>query len=300
MKALAFLSHSLVVALCLGVVGPAGATVTYVEAYVDLGSGDSVVFHTVNGGAEGAQASADQGLVAHAESTSSLGSLHATSTTQGSGRAQSQAIAVWIDSFAITDSANPAGSVGSFSAAVAVQGELRAEFLGQAYGDSFIQANFLVNTGVEGGQRSAAGGGRRTAGSDVGTTASGEESFVLHFEEVPFVFGQDISTTLRLVTNAAIGTNSGSMAYASAAYGHTMDWIGLSNVRNSSGQLLNGYSAVSTDSGFNFAGATPVPEPAGIALVITGLALVLGLRRSQLSGVQTTFLDIQLRKADAS
>ena len=271
--------RSLVVALCTSATIHASATETLVEAYVDLGSGDSVVFRTATGGAAGVQISADQGVVSHAESTSFLGGLRAISTAQGSGRAQSQSTAAWSDAFAITHPSHAAGSAGTFSAAVAVQGGLDAGFSGQAYGDSFVRAFFSIDTGV-GGKRSAEGGARQTSGSDIGTTATGQESFVLFFDELPFEFGRNISTTLKLVTTAAFGTRAGSTAYASAEYGNTMTWTGLSNVRDSSGGLVTGYSALGAESGFDF--ASPIPEPTGTALMLAGLvALGFRLRRRQ-------------------
>ena len=260
----------------------ASATLTYGDVYVDLGTGDTVLSFSATGGPVGVQVSVDQGLIAHSEATSFAGGVGVVSLARGSGTAQSNSKAIWNDSFAITAAGYTFGNRGTFSAGVEVQGGLRAEFSGRTYADAYIVANFGLDTGVDNGHLSANSGGRRSSGYDSGTTASGQERFLLYFDNVPFLFGQDINTSLTLRTVASnIGANQGGFAYASAEYGHTMTWVGIANLRDASGQLLTNYSAVSADSGFNFANATPVPElPNGILLALGLMVFRLRLLRT--------------------
>lgn len=216
-------------------------------------------------------------MIAHAEAASFAGGLKVASLAHGGGTSQADAQAAWSDSFVVNGPGYGLGSRGTFNAAVSVQGGLRAEIAGLTYADAYVVANFSLDTGIDNGHLSAQGGGRRSSGYDSGTSSSGQENFLLYFENVPFVFGEDIITSLALRTVAGnIGANQGGAAFASADYGHTMTWAGLSNVRDSSGRLLTDYSALSADSRFDFANLAPtlsVPEPASGALFVSGLLI---------------------------
>jgi hypothetical protein len=96
---------------------------------------------------------------------------------------------------------------------------------------------------------------------------------------MPFTFGQDINISMQLFAVSGIAAYGNSYAKAEADYQHTMTWSGLSNVRDAAGNLLTGYTALSADSGFNFANPAPVPEPTSAVLWLAGLSLVSVYRR---------------------
>ena len=283
-----FLSRFLLLTAAALAAHQATATVTSAQVYVDLGTGDTVLSNSVAGGREGVAISVDQGLIAHAEAAGYAGGLKVASVAHDGATAQADAGAAWADTFAVRAFGYSSGTRGTFSAAVAVQGGLRAEFTGRTYADAYVVANFSIDTGIDNGHLAAQGGGRRSAGYDTGSSSSGQESFLLYFDNVPFAFDEDIGTSLALRTVAGIiGDGTGS-SYASAEYGHTMTWAGLSNVRDSSGRLVTEYSAVSADSGFNFAALAPVPEPESWALIAVGMFLVTcRLRQRQDSRART-------------
>jgi PEP-CTERM motif len=260
-------------------VNQACAASTYAEASASI-SGFDLVQQKVSGGNGGAQASAD--LLAdsnagqassHGGAAASVGGLRVSTLAVANvgTDAQGNALAQWADGFEIAAAGHVAGERGSFTAAVGVQGGLLAEFIGLGYADSYVVANFFLNSGVDGGNFAAQGGGRRSVGYDIDSTSSGLESFVLYFENVPFAFGQEISVTLKLGTVSAVRTFGSGNARAEADYGHTMTWSGLSNVRDSSGNLIPNFTAVSASSGFDFANVAAVPEPSSAILIAFGM-----------------------------
>jgi hypothetical protein len=58
----------------------------------------------------------------------------------------------------------------------------------------------------------------------------------------------------------------------------SLKWGGITSVRDSSGNLLTNWN-VSSDSGFNYRFAAPVPEPAEYAMLIAGLAVIACMRK---------------------
>jgi hypothetical protein len=276
-------------ALCALASVPAGATSSEAHGYVSI-SGFDAVYHDTYGGAEGAAAAADMGLygnavVTHGDAYARDGALHVSSYSDARVRtsAQGRASASWSDGFAITSSSIAPGQRGTFDVSVVVQGTLYGEAkaaIGScgcwAISDSIATGNFWINTRVDGGNLASQGGGRFIVDSDGNTSNSGAQSFALTFSDVPFIVGREIAVTLSLATITGTTTFNLSSALAQANYSHTMIWGGLSNVRNADGVLINDYTAVSPESGFDFARAavSSVPEPASWAFLLTGLALL--------------------------
>lgn len=289
-------SASALIALGLAAAAPASATSTYADARASV-AGANDDFHS-DTGILGSQASANLvssvGAVnVHGEAAAYVGALHVSSLARASvgTDAQANTHAQWSDAFQMV-SAGHAGERGTFTAAVGVQGGLLAEITGLSYADTYVVANFYVNTGADGGNVSVQGGGRRTVGYDTGSTSSGQESFSLYFDNLPFIFGQDIAITLRLATTSATRTFGTSQARAEADYGHTMTWSGLSNVRDAAGNLLTNFTAISAGSGFDFANPTPVPEPGSAALLALGLFGIGGWMRRKSHGSRTVDLPV--------
>lgn len=268
------LSRACLTLVSLAVAGHAWATSTSAYVYVDLGTGDTVIQNSASGDAHGVGVSVDQPLRAGAQASASNSAVHASTFAKGNHTAQGQAEGSWNDKFAVQASGYGLMDSGTFSAAVAVQGGLTAVLNGRAYADNIIDAYFRIDGGVSGASFTEAHA-RLSKGYDIGTTASGQESATLRIDGIPFVFGQDINVSLFLRTRSAIIVLDGAFASATADYAHSMTWAGLSNVRDSTGQWVTGYSAISADSGFDYAAqAAAVPEPATSALLAAGLLWV--------------------------
>lgn len=256
--------------------------------------------HTVSdsdsAGAGGAHALASQtiptpagGIFVTAEASSAPGAVRATGDvrTYGGGGLQAQGKAIWVDTFAI-QSAGMGGMTGTFSGSVQVNGSLIVEITGRSYADTQIYADVSIetDTGPNGGSAGAHGSARHLIGYDIGDTTTGNASFTLQFLNVPFTFGSDIDVSLQLFVTADVNAvDGGATGRALADYGHTMSWGGLSQVRDSSGNLLTGYTAVSAGSGFNF--ATPVPEPGSGVLLLAGLLVTGCWRRAAINSAAT-------------
>jgi hypothetical protein len=133
-------------------------------------------------------------------------------------------------------------------------------------------ATLKLDTATPGGVFAEQGGGRRIVGVGL-DIEEGLQTFALQFRDLPFIFGEPISITLRLVVITGVNTVGQIVtANATADYAHTMTWEGLTEVRDHSGTLLTNFSAISPDSGFDF--ARPVPEPSTYGLMLLGLFAV--------------------------
>lgn len=272
-------------AVILSTAGPAGAVSTgaTAEAFVS----GTTVKQEKTGGAAGAQASAAQvipsplGDVFVSSQASSLpGTLGASAVARTNGAPggfQGQASATWSDAFVILADGHDASATGTFDGSVRVSGELLASFAGRVYADSQVYAtvDLFPGTGYNGGRTVVTGSARNLAGYDITGGRTGTEGFTLSFENVPFTFNRPISVSLSLTVSASVNAiDAGVTGRADANYGHTLVWSGLSNVRGPAGAPLAAYSALSADSGYNFA---PVPEPGSWVLMVCG-GLVMALR----------------------
>ena len=266
----------------LAIAGHAVATTTHAEAHAFV-SGNTVT-QSVTAGAEGAQASAAQDVPSpygdvfvSAQASSAPGTLSAVGvarTTGAPGGFQGSASASWADAFAINAAGHGPSETGTFSGSIDVSGELLTEFAGRVYADTQVYAivDIFPGTGDNGGRTVVSGSARNLIGYDIPGTHTGSEIFTLVFTGVPFTFGRLIDVSMGLAVLADINAiDAGATGRATADYGHTMRWYGITEVLDSSGGRIDNYSAVSPDSGFNFA---PVPEPGSWALAVAGLFVV--------------------------
>lgn len=268
------------------------ATATTTGATASAFVSGITVRQSFTAGAEGTQATAAQvipspigDVFVTAQASSVPGALRAAGVarTNGSpGGFQGLASASWADSFVISASAYDSSMTGTFSGAVEVTGELLVAFLGRVYSDAQIYAtvDLFPGTGFNGGRTLVSGSARNIAGYDIVGSHTGSDRFSLVFSNVPFTFNQRIDVSLGLTVSADVNAiDAGATGRSDANYGSTMTWAGLTNVRDSSGLSVTDYSALSADSGFNFA---PVPEPSGALLLTCGLLCILLRKLSHL------------------
>ena len=255
----------------------------------------TTISQSVAAGAEGAQASANQlipspigDVFVSAEASSVPGALRAASSARTNGTPggfQGHASASWADSFVISAPGYDSSMTGTFSGAVQVTGGLLVEYLGRVYSDSKIYAtvDLFPGTGFNGGRTTVGGSARNIVGYDIVGGHTGTDSFSLIFSNVPFTFNQRIDVTLSLTVSADVNAiDAGAQGKSIADYGNTMTWSGLSNVLDQNSSQLSIYSAVSAGSAFDFARATPVPEPSRMFLLACGLVLIVMIRQGLL------------------
>lgn len=267
----------------------AGATTTEAHGYASI-SGFDPFYHDAYGGAEGVSVTAslhsggDGGTVdTHGDASARSGALHVSSySNAGVGTdAQGRASASWADSFPVTSGSIASGQHGTFDVSVIVEGTLIGEAAarsnsGFAISDNIVIGDFSIETNADGGHQSSEGRARLTVDSNGNISNIGSQSFRLTFSDVPFIFGRDIGVTLSLATITGTTTYNLSSALAQANYGDTMIWGGLSDVRDANGMLVHDYTAISPNSGFDFARAaeSSVPEPTSWTLLLAGVSLL--------------------------
>ena len=276
---------TVVAALGITLSSPAYATSTWAHSDVGIEGLETIVQEDTKG-IEGVVTRADllaPGSVgsakAHSEASAAVGSLKAISSAMADVGTDvlARANALWADDFTIYAPGLSNGEVGTFSAAVSVQGGLLVEASsgpgGYSYGDTYVIATFSLdpNTGFNGGINRVSNGGRHFLDSNMREFRSGEEAFILNLTDVPFTFGRSIAVSLSLSTVSGTRTFNLSSSRSEADYGHTMTWAGISNVRSASGNSINNFTAVSAESGFNFGNIPPVPEPSTTLMLILGI-----------------------------
>ncbi len=209
--------------------------------------------------------------------SASLGMAGNARSNGAPGGFQASASATWADSFTILAPGMAAGATGTFNGAVAVSGDLSFSFIGRVYADTGVGAtvDIFPGTGFNGGRTVVTGGARRFGGYDIVDGGFGTEGFSLVFQNVPFTFGQRIDLGLSMTMVADINIiDAGATGRADAAYGHTLTWGGLSEVRDAAGQRVFGYAAPSQTFDFNYA---PVAEPHAALLLMAGLPIIAGV-----------------------
>ena len=281
-------------ALCaLAAIVPSDAIATTTGATASAFVSGATVSQSFTAGPAGTQAAANQvipspigNIFVTAQASSFPGALRAAGVarTDGSpGGFQAQASSSWADSFVISAPGHDSSMTGLFSGAVQITGELLVAFSGRTYSDTQASAtvDIFPGTGFNGGRTTVSGSARNLVGYDIPGINTGNNHFVLLFSNVPFTFDQRIDIGLNLSISADVNAiDAGATGRSDANYSNTMIWSGLSSVRDKHGTQLISYSALSAGSGFNFANATPVPEPGGAVLITFGLFCIVWRKRS--------------------
>lgn len=286
--------------LLLAALWPLAATATTTGASATASGAGVTVQQSFVGGAQGTQASAAQTFPTpygdaylSAEAASLPGALRAAGASRSGGAPgdfQARASASWADSFVIAAPGRSSSETGFFSGSVEVTGELLVAYAGRTYADALVfgSIDIFPGTGYNGGRTVVNGAARNTVGYDIPGGHTGSDRFVLVFSNVPFTFNQRIDVSLGLSVTADVhAVDPGATGRSDANYAHTMTWAGLSQVRDQAGTPLTVYSALSADSGFNFAQPTPLPEASSMVLTALGCVWLAGLARMRRRGHPT-------------
>lgn len=259
--------------------GASAATVTYVTAITSAQSstgydsdsvlqqiGTSAGYSAVTGFASATTSvTVGQGW-ARGSAEASAGGDPAT----GSGSVQG----MWVDDF--TFSAPSQSGMGTATVTLNVSGSLSASSGGSPGNHAGADWNLYFKAGTV--SQPFVGLGQIGA-SPSGVVASGDLSGGTY--DVTFNFFFNVPIEIRVALNvSASATDSGS---AGAQFGNTLEWGGITELRDSSGSLVGSYNLVS-GSGVDWrqAVAAPavVPLPAGFGLLCSGLlGLALAARR---------------------
>jgi hypothetical protein len=249
--------------------GPTNVNTVSGGAGVTTASG-SLTDRTFEEGAQAASSSsATAGLGAvHASSTAVAASSGCCSTARGS----SVASASYADSFVLGSSTIAAGTLGVLSFDILADGIADGGGTGPAWqGVSYWVARAIVNGTVY--QKTFE---HRATGA-TGVTNTGDD-FGLYTFAVNVVFGQPVSVQLLVDTGAIAQVAPGSnVAQFDADLSHTVSWEGIRSLTVSGGEVTD-FTAVSGDTGFDFArgygagAVTGVPEPQTWAMLVLGFA----------------------------
>ncbi|MGH6645368.1 hypothetical protein [Aquabacterium sp.] len=276
------------VALLLGLafMGASHAAKSHADASV-VASGFDVPTQAQDGAGEGAQASnaltfeGDTGhdLFVSAGATSRAGAVSAYANARGdlATSAHGSAYGEWADSFSMASAGMTNQRWGTMTVSVALSGSMTGSFEDIAYATSYVTARMGLNSGgsFHQGNGWVENGGAHFIGIDVPERSTGDQEFVLTMD-IDFVWGTNVSMYMQLRATAGIvvfDQPDGDSSYANATsqYAHTMTWLGISHVRDEAGQAVSHFTAVSADTGINYANAVAVPEPGELWLVTAGL-----------------------------
>jgi hypothetical protein len=243
---------------------PAGALYAYVQGASAEGD-----FGPVAIGADESFASADYGI------------LKATSKARwgGSGRAASGA--EFVDSFLI-EAAPGAPPIGAFDFSVTPSFSLTAFSTAQNIGASAgVTLALLVGTDIY-DFRSAY---RDTLSYNSSMNSGTPLTYTSTYSGSVGVFAQVTALAIVELYGGEIPHNP--IAHATADFGNTLTWGGITNVRDVNGNLVEDFRVIS-ESGFDYRypypEANPVPEPASLTLLASGALCAAGLgwrRRKQ-------------------
>lgn len=236
---------------------------------------------------EGAQAASSSSATAgvgavHASSTAVAASSGCCSTARGS----SLAFASYADSFVLGSSTIAPGTFGVLSFDILANGGADGGGTGPGWaGVSYWVARAIVN-----GTLYQTSFEHRASGA-LGVTNTGDD-FGLYTFAANVVFGQPVSVQLLVDTGAiAQVAPGGNVAEFTADLSHTVSWEGIRSL-TVGGVGVTDFTAVSGDTGFNFAtgygagGVTGVPEPSSWTMLVLGfggLGFVLRSRRARVS-----------------
>lgn len=235
-------------------------------------------------------------LKASASSTASATYSGNLPNLWGSGASgSSQAVAQSLDSFALHAPGIASGTRGTLTFSIVTSGGLAGG--GVVHGEPSSEeksqwtANFAVSSTLNGGSFGSATwhGGEYRNDADwrnavvlTDLSVDGKPSLGSHQFTIPFAFDQpiNVSMVVDVVAAASAGSSCSSVSsgvlctsngvMSSADFSHTVYWAGISSVKDANGQLVSQFSALSADSGLDYA-ISAVPEPG------TGLLLSLGL-----------------------
>jgi hypothetical protein len=221
-----------------------------------------------------------------------IGAVHASSVALAdafalgcctTGLSGASALAEYNDVLFLHSATIADGTVGQLTANILVNGGAGGSTSGQFWsgnvswrattalnGESFVDSYFSSGDGTN------------------GFTSTGSNNFGLRSFTFDVVFGAASNVILRVETGASasaggFGANS---AQFSSDLSHTVSWQGISGL-TVGGVAVTDFTAVSTDTGFDFArGFNPpadtgggVPEPSAWALLLVGFAGVGGMIR---------------------
>lgn len=203
--------------------------------------------------------------------------------------AYADSLAVYRDSFVLQASGFAAGTVGTITADVLLDGALSSAFDGTRFwsGSSDWAVQIFVNDSFAFYNR------RVDGGWDMALSERGD-AVGMQSPTFQVVLGQSNDVRMQLRTRAGASTfiNSSSpvepkLSAFTSDFGSTLTWNGIRTL-SVGGQQVADFSAISDTSGFDFragvggggVGPAPVPEPATWAVMIAGFGLSgLALRR---------------------
>ncbi|WP_457417999.1 hypothetical protein [Roseateles sp. P5_E7] len=141
-------------------------------------------------------------------------------------------------------------------------------------------------SGILGDVRLSGGCNSFTSVND-GLFRCGGDPLGQHSMSFSFASGETLSVSIegevRTSVFGAQGRGGMAQAVGLADFGHTMAWGGFQDVRDSLGNPVAGFTALSASTGFNYANSFPsaIPEPSAWLLMLCGLAGLtrLGQRR---------------------
>ena len=179
------------------------------------------------------------------------------------------------DTFTV-DKEGLTGTIGTFDAKIRVHGTTDALRLG---GWGGVQSEWAVRyelTYNDGGatEGDAGAGGLNLRGTREWTqnyNGSSGDGFGTYTVPISFVYGTPLNLKLDFDLSTRAYGGGGSIL---ADLGHTVEWEGITNLKDSNGNAVDLYKS-SSASGFDYGKVAPVPEPASImALAVGGVGML--------------------------
>ena len=150
-----------------------------------------------------------------------------------------------------------------------VDGGMLTSFGGRAHVTTYVSAgvDIFPGTGFNGGRTVVSDFAQVDLGYETSRRLGNPSDALTLTFTVPFTYDRPISITMALSAGASARLLGGVVpliadgaGVATSDYANTMHWLGMSEVRDSSNQLVTDFSAVSTTSDFDFE-VSAVPEP---------------------------------------